>query len=279
MNVLGIGLSTLIVLILLGAWWRYNRCLGLLGSALAGAAIISGIVDSLWAWGTNDPWFSVLVPLLVPLAVLFLLRWAGALTSRRWVVFGIIGMFLIRLVVLAPTHVRWSGRLSGSVREWLIMAGLDPSTLPTRQVIIPPYLHEIEMPCGLQDFQVRSSEINSSHPGFTLRIEECGFLPQAFSSRGAGALEISSSLAFALEVRFAPQTEDGGFLESWSVVVPPESSIEVPDFRVPVGGAVLIYAPLQVELGIVFASDPRVPGEFQVSRDPLLLRRQSFDAP
>ncbi|MEO5668759.1 MAG: hypothetical protein ABIR96_11925, partial [Bdellovibrionota bacterium] len=111
------------------------------------------------------------------------------------------------------------------------------------------------------------------------RVEPCGLSPQAFKARGTETVEISNALKNAIQITFAPQSEDGEYFPAWSVVVPPESSIEVADFKVPVGGAVLIYAPLEPQLGVVLGANGQIPGEFSVSRQPLLLKRQASDAP
>jgi hypothetical protein len=279
MIALGVGTTTLIVALLLLLWLRFNRCLSLTGSALAGSLFLSSILDSLWAWGSDARWFAVVVPLLLAGFAIALIRLEALLPTRRWVAFGLVAMFVVRALVMAPTHQDWSGRLSGNVREWLLLSGLDPSSVERTQDLPPPRLAEIEMPCGLDRFQVKTDDLKSISGAFQLRIEACGFSPQAFRARGSESLEISNSLGMAVQVSFAPQEEDGDYAPSWSVVIPPESSIEVADFKVPVGGAILIYAPLEPQLGVVMGANAQVPGELWVSRTPLMLKRQVSDTP
>ncbi len=279
MSAFGVGLSSLVVLALFLVWWRLNRSLGLVGSALAGALLMSGVVDAFLAWGSGEKALVWLLPLILPLFAVILLWAPWTFPSRRWVSFGVVSMFVLRLIVAAPTHSAWSGRLSGSVRDWLLMAGLDPS-LSVREPEAPPaFLGDVEMPCGLGRFRVKSDDLKPSTAGLRLRVEPCGFTPLAFAARGVSTLEISNALSIALELAFAPQGEGSETVAPWSIVVPPESSVEVTDFRVPVGGAVLVYAPLEAHLGAVFVADPRVAGEYWVSRRPLSLVRQTFDAP
>jgi hypothetical protein len=274
----GLGTSSLIVSVFLAVWLRWNRCLGLVGSALVGALFVSSLMDFLWAWGGDEAWASRAVPLLMLVVAGAIMRVENFLPTPRWIAFGVVAMFVIRAVVMAPTHREWSGRLSGNVREWLILSGLDPSALATREEIPPVVLAQVEMPCGLGNFLVHTDDLKSMPGAFRLRIEPCGFSPSAFRARGSETLEVSNALTMAVQVSFAPQGEDGDYFSTWSIVVPPESSVEVPDFKVPVGGTVLIYAPLEPRLGAVFGSNVQVPGEFRVSREPLLLKRQVPDA-
>jgi len=279
MAVLGVGVSTLVVLVLLLMWLQLNRCLSLVGSALLGALVSSAAIDALWSWGSDAGWLSVATPTLLVLGALLLMRWQEILPTRRWVAFGLVTTFVVRAVVMAPIHRGWSGRLSGDVHDWLVMAGLDPSALPPPEELPPRILGNVEMPCGLDRFRVRSDDLKTPPGSLRLRIEACGFSPQAFRAQGSQNIEISNALAVAVQISFAPQDEDGEYFSTWSVVVPPESSIEVPDFKVPVGGAVLIYAPLEPRLGVVFGSGGQVPGEFWISRSPLLMKRQVSDTP
>jgi len=274
----GVGSSTLVVALFLLLWLRFNRSLSLVGSGFAGALLVSGLMDSLLAWGSDDRWLAIALPLMFVALAIFLIRIDSLIPTRRWVVFGLVSMFMIRALVLAPTHATWSGRLSGSVREWLVLAGLDPSVLPRKEEP-PPVLSDIEMPCGLGRFSVKSDAIKPVTGAFQLRIEACGFSPQAFSVRGSEIIEISNALEMAVQISFAPQDEEGEYLNTMSVVVPPQSSIEVADFKVPVGGSVLVYAPLEPHLGSVLGVNVRVPGEYWVSRQPLTLKRQALDVP
>jgi hypothetical protein len=279
MITLGVGTSTFVVALVLLIWLRFNRCLSLTGSALAGSLFVSALIDSLWAWGSEAAWFAVVVPLLLAGFAIVLIRVEDLLPTRRWVAFGLVAMFVVRALVMAPTRQDWSGRLSGNVREWLMMSRLDPSSLSRPQDLPPPRLSEIEMPCGLDRFQVKTDDLKAVSGSFQLRIEACGFSPQAFRVRGSESLEISNALGMAIQVSFALQDEGGDYAPSWSVVIPPESSIEVADFKVPVGGAVLIYAPLEPQLGVVMGANAQVPGELWVSRTPLMLKRQFSDTP
>lgn len=275
---LGIGSSTLVVALLLLVWLRFNRSLSLVGSGFAGALLVSAVMDSLWAWGSDERWYAIVLPLVFVALPIFLIRVDSMIPTRRWVVFGLVSMFMIRALVMAPTHTAWSGRLSGNVREWLVMAGLDPSTLPRKEEP-PPVLSEVEMPCGLGRFRVKSDKVQPVNGAFQLNIEACGFTPQAFSVRGSEMLEITNALEMAVQISFAPQDEEGEYMSTTSVVVPPQSTIEVSDFKVPVGGSVLVYAPLEPHLGSVLGVNIRVPGEYWVSRTPLGLKRQATDAP
>lgn len=274
----GLGYFSLSLLVLLLIWLRATRCLSLVGSALAGAVLVSSVIDFLWTWGSDQRWYALLLPVALVAAMIALLSREKLVPSRRWVAFGIVCLFVVRLIVIVPTHTAWSGRVTGQVRDWLVMSGLDPSSLPKADEAPPPSLSEIEMPCGLSRFRVRSSDLKPILSS-TLRIEPCGLSPQAFVAKELGSFEISNSLAMAVEIAFAVQEEGGKYSPTWSVVVPPQSSVEVPDFKVPVGGAVLVYAPLEPHLGIAIGSDLRIAGEFWVSRTPLMLRRQAIDTP
>lgn len=282
-HVVPFAFGTLSVLVLLLFWVHWNKCLGLVGSALSGALILSAALDFFfavgWKAGTLPPlqlFVYFVAPALGVLVGLSMLFFSGLMLSSRWIVFGLVCMFLIRALATAPSHHQWSNQLSDDFGQLLRRAGLEVNV---NNGILEsdsyPLVSEQEMPCGLMNFSVSSKALNAQKNKVQLYIKECGFHPQGLSIEGGSfTVEVHNALPRALELRVSAQSEGGDYAPVRSFVVPPDSYIEVADLEVPRDGALLVYAPLEINLGATLLSDPSIGTLWRVSREPLQLERQ-----
>jgi hypothetical protein len=275
--------SSLCVLLFLICWVHWTRSLGLIGSALLGALVVSSLMDLFLSWGFKtelafslDSLSSFVAPLLGLLVGLALFFFGALVLTPRWIAFGLVIMFCLRALLIAPSHQVWSSQLSEKFGRYLLRAGLN---VQREQVAdfeaLFPKISEQEMPCGMMSYRVSTQNLQIQNSEVKLYVKECGFHPQGLAlGGGVFSLEIHNALPRALELRLSPRLEDGDYAAPRSFVVPPESYIEVSDLDLPPKGAVLIYAPLEPLLGSALLVDPSLKAEWRVSREPLGLERQ-----